>query len=199
MNTATQNRSILAAVALAIAAAASAPLAAYAAATKNTTVSALVNSTISMTTSGTVSLTLSPTTSSVVSSASDTVTVNCNSTNGYTLTLADNDAVVNLASGGNTITAHSGTTSTPTALTDGKWGFAKPGAPFDTSYAAENSATSSVTKWAGVPASGSPFTLKNTATVASNDVTTIWYGARVATTQPTGTYTDTVVYTATAK
>lgn len=172
--------------------------------TQNVTVSATINSTISMTTtsqgtSNTVSFSLTPGGSAVLSSAKDTVTINCNSTNGYTLTLADVDATTTLVSGGNSIAASGNTTAAPTTLANDTWGFATPGAPFDATYSAESNSTTSTSKWAGMPASGSPFTLKNTSAVATNDTTDIWYAAKVTSAKPTGTYSDIVVYTATAK
>lgn len=165
----------------------------------STTVSATVGSTISVSSNGTVSLSLTPTGGSVVSSASDTVTVSTNNTNGYSLTLQNADAASDLTSGGNTIGAHAGTVGAPTALAANTWGFAVGGlGTFDASYIAEDNATSSATKWAGVPTSGgTAATLKSTATTAANDNTVVWYAANVDTNQPTGTYTDTVTYTAT--
>ncbi|HEX8389954.1 MAG TPA: hypothetical protein VF597_00870 [Candidatus Saccharimonadales bacterium] len=183
--------------AMAIAVAAAPVVASAASSTANTTINATVNSVISVSSVSPVTLNLTPTSGGVVSSSSDTVSVSTNNTAGYTLTLADNDTTVNLVSGGNTITAHAGTTTTPTALTNGKWGFAKAGAPFDVSYTTETNAGSSATKWAGVPPSTTPFTLKTTATTASSDPTVVWYAAKVDSTQPNGTYSDTVVYTAT--
>ncbi|MBW4062073.1 hypothetical protein HJC99_05875, partial [Candidatus Saccharibacteria bacterium] len=44
----------------------------------------------------------------------------------------------------------------------------------------------------------SPNTLKTTSGTASNDTTTVWYGVAADTTQPSGTYTNSVTYTATA-
>lgn len=167
-------------------------------ATEDTTINASVDSTITITTSGSVNIALMPGSSPVVSSASDTVTVNTNATTGYQLTLANVDASTNLVSGGSDIiVAHSGTPGAPTALADNTWGFAIAGSPFDTSYSAETNNDSSTSLWAGVPASGTPATLKTTSSPASNDVTTVWYGVRVNASQPNGSYTDTVRYTAT--
>ncbi len=166
--------------------------------TSNTTINATVNEVISMTTSGTVALTLTPTSGGVVSSASDTVTVSTNRTTGYTLTLKNADTNTSLVSGGNNITAHSGTPATPTVLTNGTWGFAIAGAPFDASYSAENSNGSSASKWAGVPSSsGTAATLKTTSATATNDTTTVWYAVKADSSQPNGIYSDTVTYTAT--
>ncbi|QQS21717.1 hypothetical protein IPM09_04335 [Candidatus Saccharibacteria bacterium] len=172
--------------------------------TQNVTVEATVNSTISMTTTsqGTankVSFSLLPGASAVESSAKDAITINCNSTSGYTLTVQDVDATTTLVSGAYTIAASSNTVGSPNTLAVNTWGFATPGAPFDTTYSAESSSTSATSKWAGMPASGSPFTLKDTSAVATNEVTDIWYAAKVDSSKPTGTYSDVVVYTATAK
>lgn len=157
-----------------------------------------------MTTGTTVALSLTPTGSGVVTSASDTVTVNTNNTTGYNLTVADSDATTTLASGGNTFAAHSGTKTAPTALANNTWGFAVAAGTtgigtngFDSSYSTESNATSSTSKWAGMPASGSPMLLKSTTTAATNDTTSVWYAAKATTAQPNGTYTDTVTYTAT--
>lgn len=175
------------------------PVAASAATqTSNTTINATVNEVISISTSGTVTLNLTPTSGGVVSSASDTVTVSTNRTNGYTLSLKNADTTTSLVSGGNTITAHTGTPGTPSALTNGTWGFAVAGAPFDGSYSAETNNGSSTTTWAGVPSSsGTAATLKTTGATATNDTTTVWYAVKANSSQPNGTYTDTVTYTAT--
>jgi hypothetical protein len=163
----------------------------------NTTINATINEVISISTSTTVTLNLTPTAGGVVSSSSDTVTVSTNKTNGYNLTLADADASANLVSGGNNITPHTGTFAAPTALTNGTWGYAIAGGAFDASYTAETNATTSTTKWAGVPVTGSPVTLKTTGSTASGDTTTVWYAAKANSSQPNGTYSDTVTYTAT--
>ncbi len=188
----------IAAVALVAFAAVSAPVASAV----NTTINATVNPAITVTTSGTVTLSLTPGASAVESRASDTVTVNTNDTLGYTLTLADGDAVTNLVSGANTIAAHSGTFAAPTVLGTNKWGFAVAGAPFSTTYTAISNETSSTDLWAGMPASGSPVTLRSTSTTATNDITTVWYAVKVDSTQPSAVatpYTDQVAYTATGK
>lgn len=191
---------LVAAVGFVALAGVAAPLSASAL-TATSTINATVNPTITVASSGTVTLTLTPGASPVESRASDTVTVNTNDTAGYTLTLADSDAVTNLASGANTIGAHAGTFAVPTALASNKWGYALAGAPFTASYAAISNEISSVDKWAGMPATSSPQTLKTTAVTATNDTTTVWYGVKVDSTQPSGVstpYSDQVTYTATA-
>ena len=171
------------------------------AATDTTDVNVTVDSAITVTTSGTVAIAINtPVGGGSQSSASDTVTVNSNDPDGFDLTLADSDATTNLVNGANTVAAHSGTYATPTALANNTWGWAVASlGTFDASYSVIDDATSSASKWAGVPATGSPQNIKSTSSTASNDVTTVWYSAKVDTTKPAGVYTDTVTYTATVK
>lgn len=175
----------------------------------NTNVRAVVGSTITLTTTsqGTgnnVDLNLTPGGTPVLTSASDTLTVNTNSTAGYLLTLADGDAtnaLTHTVTSSYTIAAQGGTV--PATLASNTWGFAVPGKTlggqsFDASYAAETNSTTSTSKWGAVPAPASPYTLKSTSATATNDQTVVWYAAKVDSSKPTGTYTDQVVYTATA-
>lgn len=181
----------------AVLAVAAVPLSASAV-TTNTVINASVGSTISISSVSPVSINLSPGSSPVVSSASDTVSVSTNNTTGYTLTLANNDTNRDLVSAGaDTIAPSAGTAAAPVVLADNTWGFAIAGTPFDTTYTAENNNDSSTSLWAGVPSSASPVQIKNHGTTASGDTTTVWYGVRVDASQPTGTYTDTVTYSAT--
>lgn len=183
----------------AIAVAASPVVASAVASTANTTINATIGSTISLTTTSPVAISLTPTSGGVVSSASDTVSVSTNNTAGYSLTLANADATSNLVSGANTITAHAGTQTTPTALATGTWGYRVVGVGgfTATAYSAETNNGSSSSTWAGVPVTGAPNTIKTTATTATADPTTVWYGVKVDTSKPNGTYTDIVTYTAT--
>lgn len=177
-----------------------APAAVFAATdSANTTINASVAATISISTSSTVTLNITPTGSGSASSSSDTVTVSTNRSSGYNLKLADADATVTLDNGGNSIAAASGTFASPAALGNNTWGYRVDNAGTfgaGPTSAQTNQASLSGT-WAAVPASGSPATLKTTATTATNDTTTVWYGAKVDTSKPDGTYTDTVTYTAT--
>lgn len=177
-----------------------APAAVFAATdSANTTINASVAPTISISTSSTVTLNITPTSAGSASSSSDTVTVSTNRSSGYNLKLADSDATVTLDNGVNSIAAASGTFASPAALGNNTWGYRVDGAGSfgaGPTIAQTNQASLSGT-WAAVPASGSPATLKTTATTATNDTTTVWYGAKVDTSKPDGTYTDTVTYTAT--
>lgn len=165
--------------------------------TDTTVINANIGSTISVSSDSPLTVNLAPGGSAVVSSAMDTVTVSTNNTTGYYLTLADADANTDLVSGGNSILAHAGTHAAPTALANNTWGYAVEGGAFDPSYSVETNSTTSTTKWAGVPASGAAVTLKTTGSTAVDDETEVWYGVRVDASQPAGTYTDTVTYTAT--
>ena len=175
------------------------PVSVYAAtASANTTITATVASVISISSSGTVAIGITPVSGGSQTSASDTITVSTNNSTGYVLTLADSDATTTLVNGANTISAHAGTQAAPTALANNTWGYAVPAlGSFDASYTTITNATSSASKWAGVPASGAPNTIKTTAVTASGDTTTVWYSAKADTTKPNGAYADTVTYTAT--
>jgi len=177
----------------------STPLTVFAATdSENTTINANLGSTISITTSGSVALNVTPVSGGSQTSASDTVSVSTNNSAGYTLTLADSDADTDLVNGGNTIGAHAGTQASPTVLANNSWGYRVDSiGGFSTGGAVESNVTSSTITYAGVPATGAPNTIKTTATTASGDTTTVWYAVKADTTNPNGTYSDTVTYTAT--
>lgn len=172
------------------------------AATTSTTISSTLNSVISLlSSSGTVSLGLTPTGSGTQTIASDTVTVSTNDSAGYTLQLAETGVPTALTSGSNTIPASSGTQTTPVNMSVNTWGYrvdgvggfgAGPTSP------ASNAAISGTIKFAAVPATASPNTIKTTAGTATNETTTVWYGVAADTSQASGTYTNSVTYTVTA-
>lgn len=163
----------------------------------NTTVNALIGSAISISTTSPVNLNITPTASGSATSSKDTVTVSTNNATGYTLTLADNDTNRNMVSGSNNIVPTSGTLGTPAVMDSNSWGFRIDSGAFGAGPTVAQSNVASLTgTWAGVPASGSPVTLKSTGTTAVNDVTSVWYGAFVNSSVPNGTYTDIVTYTA---
>lgn len=117
------------------------------------------------------------------------IRVSTNSLNGFVLTLIDEDDNNNLVSTeGNTIAAISGT---PAAGTNPGWAVR----------------IDDQSDWLMVPAAhtageaNSPITVKshNPGKVVSNNVlSTVHYGVATAASQPTGTYVDSIVYTATA-
>lgn len=171
------------------------------AATTSTTINSAISSVISVFTSnGTVAANVTPTGGGAQTIASDTLTVSTNNSLGYTLQIADSDATTTLVSGGNTIPASSGTQASPTAQSVNTWGYRVDGVGgFGAGpTSGQNSAAIGSSTFAGVPASSSPNTIKTTSSTASNDTTTVWYGVAANTSQPTGTYSDTITYTATA-
>ncbi|MDB5184448.1 MAG: hypothetical protein JWN38_256 [Candidatus Saccharibacteria bacterium] len=170
--------------------------------TTTTTISSVVSPVITLFSSnGTVNINALPTGGGVQTIASDTVTVSTNDASGYTLQLNETSGSSALVSGGNSIPATAGTFGTPIPEAVNTWGYrvdslgtfgAGP------TNSASNAAISGSIKFAAVPATASPQTLKTTATTASSDTTAVWYGVAVNTTQASGTYTNGVTYTATA-
>ena len=169
--------------------------------TTNTTVNLVVNPVIISYSSGpTVTLgAITPDATGKQSTASDTVTADTNDTAGYTVTLKETSATLTgMIAGANTITTGSGTPAAPAALANNTWGWrvdslatfgAGPGGVL-------SSAAPSALTYAGIPANASPFTIKTTASTGSVS-TTVWYSARVSSSQPYGTYSTTVTYTLT--
>lgn len=177
------------------------PYVSYAATdTNNTTITATIASVISVSSSGAVAIGITPTGSGAASSASDTVTVSTNNSAGYNLVLKDSDTTLTLTNGSNTIANHAGTFASPSTLANNSWGYRVDGAGTfgaGPTSAQTNQANLSGT-WAGIKSSSvAGDTIKTTATTASGDTTTVWYGVKADTTKPNGSYTNTVVYTAT--
>lgn len=200
MATTTRQRALGASVVLSVFGLAVTPLVASAASQgASTSINANLGSAISIATSSTVTIGVTPTAGGVVSSSSDSVTVSTNNVLGYTLTLADADTNTNLVSGANTIAAHNGSFASPTALASNTWGYriVSAGGFGASAYSGETNQTASSSTWAGVPSSANPTTIKTTATTATNDATTVWYGVNATSAKPGGTYSDTVTYTAT--
>lgn len=170
--------------------------------TASTTISSQISSVITLlTTSGTVNVDVVPTGVGAQTIASDTVTVSTNDASGYTLQLAETGAGTTLVSGSDTIPASSGTQAVPVSMSVNTWGYRVDsigGFGAGPTSGASSAAISGSIKFAAVPATGSPNTIKTTSGTASNDTTTVWYGVAVDTTQPSGTYTNSVTYTATA-
>lgn len=137
-----------------------------------------------------------------LSSAQCNVTVTTNAAYGYKLSLSnadDNTALINTSNAAYTIASTSATATAPAVLTDSTWGFATPGAPFDASYAVETNNANSTSKWAGVPVLTTPIEIKQTdAPAASGEITPLYFAAKPAATQTSGTYNNTVIVSATA-
>lgn len=172
------------------------------AATANTTISSQINAVISLlSTNGTVNVNVTPTSGGVQTIASDTATVSTNDVDGYTLQLGENTGASTMVSGSNTIPASAGSVVSPVAMAVDTWGFrvdGLAGSGFGAGPTSpQSSAAISALKFAAVPASGSPVTLADTSAVATNATTTVYYGVAADTSQPSGTYTNVVTYTAT--
>lgn len=205
MTTTVKQRAKLAAWALVAVAVAAAPVGVSAAVQSTSNIiNATVADAISVSTPGAVTIAITPATGGRLTSSSDVVTVSTNKSTGYNLSVADQDATTTMVNGANNITASAGTKTAPITLATNTWGVAVVTSTlgigtngFDASYAVETSSSSSTSKWAGMPATGSPMTLKSTASAAVGDTTTVWYAAKADLSIPSGTYSDTVTYTAT--
>jgi hypothetical protein len=165
--------------------------------TANTVINANLGSTISITTSGTVALPITPTIGGSQTTAADTVTVATNNTSGYTLSIRDSDTNTSLANGANEISSHAGTVALPTTLASNAWGFRIDGqggfGAGPTSGSVDQATNASL--FAGV--TSADVVVKTTAAPAAGDVTSVFFSAKADTSLPNGTYTGTVVYTAT--
>lgn len=170
--------------------------------TANTTISSVISPVISLfTTNGTVNVNVTPTGGGAQTIASDTVTISTNDSSGYTLTLAESTSTTTMNdSGSDTIPASTGTQTTPVFMAVNTWGYrvdSVGGFGAGPTSAANSAAISGTLKFAGVPPTGSPNILADTSGTATNATTTVWYAVAANTSQPTGTYTNTVTYTAT--
>ena len=141
-------------------------------------------------TSSAVNLSVTPSPSGTFASSSHGLTASTNAPTGYSLSLGSTAST----SGSSTLTPSSGTFATPATLADNTWGYAIAGAGgFDSSYATPTPSSSS--KWANPTTTA---TIKTTSATATNDSTTVYYGVKANTSFPSGTYTGTVTYTASA-
>ncbi|HVQ44614.1 MAG TPA: hypothetical protein VMT30_06655 [Candidatus Saccharimonadia bacterium] len=169
--------------------------------TTDTTLNLTVNPVIISYSSGpTVTLgAITPDSTGKQSAASDTVTADTNDTAGFTVTLKETSAsVTDMVSGANTIATGAGTPGSPATLTNNHWGWridSLGGFGAGPTTTISSAAPSSLT-YAGIPTNASPFTIKTTASTGSAS-STVWYSARVSSSQPIGTYSTTVTYTIT--
>ncbi len=168
----------------------------------STTVSSSIGSIISVfTSSGTVAINTTPTGGGVQTINNDVITISTNDAAGYTLKLAETTASSALVSGGNSVPATSGTFASPSAESVNTWGYRVDGAGTfgaGPTSAVSNAAISGTIKFAAVPATASPDTIKTTSATATNDTTNVWYGVAVNTSTPSGSYSNSVTYTAVA-
>lgn len=130
-----------------------------------------------------------PTANNGLASGSHTLTASTNVHTGYHLTLLA--AAITQPT---PLQATAGSFASPVVLANNTWGYAIANTGgFDASYTTPTPNTTS--RWA------SPTTIttvKNTTTATINDQTTIYYAAKADITLPSGTYANTIRYTATA-
>jgi hypothetical protein len=132
--------------------------------------------------------------------ASDSVTVTTSSSTGYTLSLIDNDSTTTLTGTGSPITSSSGTFISPVTLGANMWGYRLDNAGgfgAGPTSSVSNTTTPALT-FAGLqPSTGTADQVVNASTAATSGVTTpIWYGLCVTASQASGSYSDSVLYTA---
>lgn len=156
---------------------------------------------ITITSSGTVAIGLQPTASGVVTIAGETITVTTGASTGYTLSLESDAALTTLAGTPDSIPASSGTIAVPIVLATNTWGYRVDtvgGFGAGPTSAVSNASSSPLT-FAGITANGSPGIIKSTSVAAPSPgaTTDFWYGVKADTSIASGTYTRTVVYTAT--
>ena len=166
-----------------------------------TSVNSSIGSIISLfTTSGSVAINATPSAGGVQTIANDVVTVSTNDSAGYTLKLGETTASSALVAGGNSIVASSGTLASPVAQSVNSWGYRVDsigGFGAGPTTGVTNAAIGAI-KFAAIPATATPDTIKTTAATASSDTTNVWYGVAVNTATPSGSYTNSVTYTAIA-
>lgn len=156
---------------------------------------------ISLSSSNSINVNVIPSSGSTKCSvASDTVTVTTSSSTGYSLTLIDGDTINTLTSSGQSIAASAGTIASPIALTANTWGYrvdnqAGFGAGPTTAI---SSGANPALSFAGIrPSTDTAERIVNSTVAATNGAaTTVWYGVCVNVTQASGTYSDSVLYTA---
>lgn len=167
----------------------------------NTTINSQIDSTVSLLTSnGNVNVNVIPSAAGAQTISSDTVTVSTNNSAGYRLQLSTTAAGTALTSGANSIPAASGTQAAPAVLGANTWGYRVDGVGgFGAGPTTAVSSQPITTRtFAGVPAPTAPSILKTTSSTATNDTTTVWYSVAANTSTPSGTYTNSVTYTAVA-
>lgn len=157
---------------------------------------------ITLTSGGTVSLDITPVSGVLCTIQSDTASVETDDTNGYTLTLANDDTDTSLVNGASSIPVGSGTLASPVALAANTWGYRVDSLGSFGSGPTTNQSNVSPTSavFAAVPASNAtPDTIALTSSAANPAVdTVVWYGACANTSVTSGTYTTQVMYTAVA-
>ncbi len=161
--------------------------------------------TISVNAVSDISLQVNPTAAGTVAMVEDVITSSTNSPSGYKLYVSvdgdHNDIYLNGDSNndvsGKKIAATSGTFDSPAALTSdssSSWGYAVPGLNnFDIAY--DPSSPSSSAKFAALPVIGEEQLIHEHEGVATDDTTSVYYGAKVDSNIAAGHYIANVVYT----
>ncbi|MGI6612238.1 MAG: hypothetical protein ACOX0Z_01520 [Candidatus Nanosyncoccaceae bacterium] len=191
---------------LAVTASLALPITGVLAASNTTTIKGTVSSVITISTGSEIDISVTPVgLESRISSAKDTVIINSNHSTGYNLTIAMNGTNQNLTreGGTETIAPVNGTQTSPATLAKNRWGYrvddvgefgAGPSVVL-------SSAEDTTLTFAAIPTTDSPDNIgsSNQPSVSGGDAYDVWYAMNVDTTKPTGTYTGTVIYTATAQ
>jgi hypothetical protein len=156
---------------------------------------------ITLVTSGSISADVTPVGGSTKCTVSnDVVTVTTNASTGYTITLTDTDTANTLDTTGASIAASTATPASPAVLSANKWGYRVDSVAGFGSGPTSGVASGAVPSqtYAGVPiSSGTPGLIRTTAIADTGTVnTSVWYGVCADSTLKSGSYTDSVTYTA---
>lgn len=177
------------------------PIFSASAETSNTMITATVGSTLSVQSTNNINLAINPTAGQAkASSGKATVTVSTNNSTGYNLKIGMNGTDRNLKKGSDSIATHSGTLTAPSVLANNTWGYrvAGVGGFAAGNMDAQNNVNDLSGTFAGVPANNALDQIKNHTSAVQSNQTEVLFGAKVDSTKPSGAYTGTVVFTATA-
>lgn len=149
------------------------------------------NQTITISSLGAVNLNLQFTNPSACAAGSDNVTVSTNAVNGYTLFINSLNSG-SLLTGASSISPINAIGSSPISLTSNTWGYRVDGwAGFGSTPSNYLTAT-----YGAVPNGGSLDRIATVSSAVNNSTTIVWYGLCANTTLPSGSYSDTIIYTA---
>lgn len=146
---------------------------------------------------GNLALSLTPTASSAsFSSGSQSIKLDSNIVSGVQLRLSTQTTNNNLVSAsGDQITPISASMTSPQSPALNTWGYRIDGGNFGTSTTLETGVANSAFTWAQVPPRGQQDVILTTS--GATDVTTpVYYGVRVDSTKPSGSYSSQVIYEA---
>ncbi len=149
---------------------------------------------ISLTTSasnGTLSIPIIPNSSGASGSNDLTVSVHTNNQTGYKLTMnstGTDTSLTHQADATQKIPSTTNTLVSPAALANNTWGYST----------WTNGQSSASTTFSRIPSLSAPDTLRTTSTLTDPTDTKLTFGARINTEKPSGTYTNTVVFSATS-